>query len=637
MKKLFTLILFTLLFIPSFAQRERIYEFSSHMTVSADSSAVITERITLYADHQEIRRGIYRVLPRTFQDNKIKGYMNYTVLSLKRNGLAEPYFTEREGNNLAVGFGNDNYLDRGIHTYELTYKIDKAVGFFEDSDEIYWNVTGNDWDFIIDKADFSLTLPAGAEVITDGISVYTGGKKHRGKDASFDSARLYFYTTAPVYKGQGFTVAVPFKKGIVTPPPAAAQIKGAVMANLEIFIFPIMTLLFCAVLYALWVAFGRDKKHAVVIAQYEPIQGINAPMTSYIMNMGSDGSDRILSLYILEMAMKGCVVIEKKGSSFTLFPTGKHEEYLTAKEQEVYKGLFPSESPLKLGGYKPQLGRIAGETAKYYAQAGKKYFSENKHIFMLSLLFIWIFMVTGGVMGSITNREMPAAMSVFISIFYMAFMVPAVLLASSTAAAFEQKDKAKTITSFIIFMVIAGFITAHSSAFLTIGIKNAFATLSYIVNLLILTFAAGCFKHAIKQYTKEGSDTEAYLLGFKLYMQTGEGGRVAASNPEEGADVFCNYLPYAIALGVENQWSKHFASQINTQDGERTLERRGIGGFYRRGSMSASMATAMLMSGLSSSVSSATTAPSKSGSDGRGGGGRGSSGGGRGGGGGRGR
>ena len=64
-------------------------------------------------------------------------------------GAPHPYFTERNGQNLRINFGDDNYISYGEHTYRLVYSMDRAVRFFDDYDELYWNVTGNEWNFPI--------------------------------------------------------------------------------------------------------------------------------------------------------------------------------------------------------------------------------------------------------------------------------------------------------------------------------------------------------------------------------------------------------------------------------------------------------------------------------------------------------
>ena len=69
--------------------------------------------------------------------------------------------------------GDSNvYLDPGIYTYQLRYRTSRQLGFFDNQDELYWNVTGTGWAFDIHKAAARLTLPDTADTIS--LSGYTG-------------------------------------------------------------------------------------------------------------------------------------------------------------------------------------------------------------------------------------------------------------------------------------------------------------------------------------------------------------------------------------------------------------------------------------------------------------------------------
>jgi len=188
---------------------EKILNFASHLTVNEDGSVLVREEITINARHKEIRRGIVRVIPTSYEQ-PVK------VLSLQMDGKPHPFFTEQVKDNLEINFGNDDYLKKGVHTYVLEYTMGNAVGFFDGYDEIYWNVTGNDWIFPIDKASFEAVIPREAQAIEKDISIYTGPKGAKGQDAKrLSSDKLEFETTKTINPGEGFTVAVPFTKGFV--------------------------------------------------------------------------------------------------------------------------------------------------------------------------------------------------------------------------------------------------------------------------------------------------------------------------------------------------------------------------------------------------------------------------------------
>lgn len=84
---------------------------------------------------------------------------------MRRNGATERYKTESYANGLRIKIGNKNvFLPHGEHVYTLVYRTTRQLGFFDDYDELYWNVTGSGWTFEIETARALVTLPGGAEI-----------------------------------------------------------------------------------------------------------------------------------------------------------------------------------------------------------------------------------------------------------------------------------------------------------------------------------------------------------------------------------------------------------------------------------------------------------------------------------------
>ena len=141
MKRLFLLILLFVCPYLIFAQnysynnQEKIYLFDVKVAVQENGEIQVTENITINAKHQKIRRGIYRDLPDSLQENA-------KPISLTMDGKTHPFFTEKQGRFLRVNFGNNDYISQGKHTYSFTYNYTGAINFFKDYDELYWNVTG---------------------------------------------------------------------------------------------------------------------------------------------------------------------------------------------------------------------------------------------------------------------------------------------------------------------------------------------------------------------------------------------------------------------------------------------------------------------------------------------------------------
>ena len=155
---------------------ERILAFSSDIVVHPDASMTVTETVTVRAEGDQIRRGIFREFPTDYRDRLGNRYrVGFEVLSVRRDGAGEPYHAERLSNGVRVYVGRrDRFLEPGSYTYEITYRTDRQLGYFEDHDELYWNVTGNGWGFPIDRVAATVTLPETVPTESVTVTAYTG-------------------------------------------------------------------------------------------------------------------------------------------------------------------------------------------------------------------------------------------------------------------------------------------------------------------------------------------------------------------------------------------------------------------------------------------------------------------------------
>src|SRR5262245_3157155 len=123
------------------------------------------------------------------------------------------------------------------------------------------------------------------------------------------------------------------------------------------------------------------------------------------------------------------------------------------------------------------------------------------------------------------------------------------------------------------------------------------------------------------------------IEGFREYLGVAEEDRLNALNPpDKTPELFERFLPYAIALDVENDWAKRFAGVLAAAGTAAAATSSWYAGSSDWSSDPVSFAS-HLSGDLNQTISSASTAPGSSDSDSGGGGGGGSSGGGGGGGG----
>ena len=177
--------------VPAYsAQSERILDFNSRMQVQQDGTMTVTEEIRVVCAGRQIKRGIYRDFPTKYKDrygNTVK--VGFEVLEVLRDGISEPYHFKELSNGKRVYIGKKEiFLKPGTYTYTITYKTDRQLGFFDDFDELYWNVTGNGWDFVIEKVEAMVELPPGADMLQR--AAYTGRFGEKGQDFTTDYDHL---------------------------------------------------------------------------------------------------------------------------------------------------------------------------------------------------------------------------------------------------------------------------------------------------------------------------------------------------------------------------------------------------------------------------------------------------------------
>ena len=161
------------------APKERIIDFDSSIQIFADGHLIVTETIEVVSAGDMIRHGIYRDFPTRYKDRQGREIeVGFSLLNVTRDGMAEAYHTKSLSNGIRIYVGKrDAFISPGLHTFTLTYRTDRQLGFFDQHDELYWNVTGNGWSFQIDQARAEVILPALIEPLKS--TAYTGPQGSR--------------------------------------------------------------------------------------------------------------------------------------------------------------------------------------------------------------------------------------------------------------------------------------------------------------------------------------------------------------------------------------------------------------------------------------------------------------------------
>jgi uncharacterized membrane protein YgcG len=613
--------------VPAQAQSERILNFKSFIQVHSDASMTVTEEITVRADRQEIKRGIVRDFPTTYRDrlgNTVT--VGFQVEEVLRDGRSEPYRIESAANGVKIRIGQkDVFLRPGDYTYTIRYRVDRELGFFKDFDELYWNVTGNGWTFAIDRAEAIIELPPEAKILKS--AAYTGYQGDQGHDFTVQTGDhdIVFKTTRGLAPREGLTVAVSWPKGVVREPTSQDRVGFFFQDNIATAIGLIWLAVLLAFYLWAWFRVGRDPAGGTIIPLFAPPSGFSPAAVRFVSRMGFD--DKAFAASVVDMAVKGTVMIEESGGDYTLVRRDASIEALSRGEQLIAAQLFSRGGSIQLDNKNHTVikGAIDALKKNLKMELEKIYFVTNSGYLGPGIAITLLGVALVVLMAPV--RPAAAFGSVWLTIWTVACYFLAVTVYQKWRAARGGglwKLLGALATNLFALPFFVGEIFGVVMLSWALSIPAA-------ATLAAMAFLNALFYHLLKAPTLSGRKIMDQIEGFKLYLSVAEQERLNLLNPPEKTPaLFEKYLPYALALDVENAWSEQFA-EVLARAGTETQPYSPV---WYSGSSWDSFHTSNFADSLGSSfagaISSSSTAPGSS----SGSGGGGSSGGGGGGGGG---
>jgi len=323
---------------------EEILSFDSHIHIHNDSSMTVTEEIKVRADNNKIKRGIYRDFPTKYKGklgNKIK--VGFEIIEVLRNDSQEPYHTKKQGNGIRVYIGDKNkFVNKGEHTYTIKYKTNQQLGYFDNHDELYWNVTGNGWEFPILKASASIHLPDSISSNDVKLEAYTGYTGSKGQSYDTDvgySGNYLFKTNRSLNSNEGLTIVVTWPTGHISQPDVKQKLSWWWQANNNNNPTSLLGFLALFVFYVVnWWKSGRDPQAGIIIPHYQPPDSFPPGGLRYIKEMGHD--KKAFTAALLNLAVKGYLQISKTGKMYKLKKTKNSNLRLSPGEQAIHSSLF---------------------------------------------------------------------------------------------------------------------------------------------------------------------------------------------------------------------------------------------------------------------------------------------------------
>ncbi|MGC8851765.1 MAG: DUF2207 domain-containing protein [Minisyncoccia bacterium] len=531
----------------SAASKESIDYFTTQIDTRPDGSLQIIESIT-YNFGSNQKHGISRNI---FLTSNNGPQLDINVIGVTDSvGNPYPYTTSIANNVLTIKIGDPNFLISGTKIYVIKYNVLKAIRNFSDHQELYWNVTSNDWDVPITMSEVSISLPR--SLSSPQITCYTGpyGSKQQNCTFSINNTNVKYTLTKSLGPKEGFTIVLGFPNNyfqitnitnnnspVKTTHSFSYYLKTLtdyirIFGGLFIFIL-ILTLIALFILLIIKFIFKilakakiaddifspynkprpfipRALRGRPVVAEYEPPAGLSPIDVGTILDQKVDPTD--LSSVIISLAIRGYLKIKYLETPALFNTKTKDFEFIKLKDgtdlthpvdKWFFLLLFNTQNQIKLSdligvkGIMPQtLLKIEKDEKEYLVNQG--YITSHSkpttlHIIGLSSTIILF-----------TLSYIPLFWYKFIPIFLVPFLM-------------------------LIYLMF----------------------LCYIC----VTYTSG-YRY---QLTPQGLTVLSKILGFKEFLEVTEKDRVNFFNaPELKPEKFEEYLPYAMVLGVEDKWAQKF-------------------------------------------------------------------------------
>lgn len=615
---------------PGYAQ-EVIRHFDAQVGIRADRTLEVTETIRVRAEGDQIRHGIYRDFPTTYTSWRGRARVPFELVSVTRDGIDEPWQIKPRENGVRVYVGDPvKDVPAGEHEYVLRYRTDWQLGFFPDHDELYWNVTGNGWSFPIMEATAAITLPdplPAGDLKVDAYSGPAGAQGRQWVSRIENGGRVRFASTAALQPGEGLSVVVRWPKGLIAEPTDAERFARWQRDNLEWQVAAGGLVLLLAYYLIVWYRYGRDPAGETVIPRFAPPKGLSAADARYLERRGYD--DRVFTAGILALAVKGCLTLRKEEDAYVLSSPAEGDRRPLAKDERALLDALQLTrgKALRVGTQHVPVVQQARDALK--KELRKEHFLQHFVTNSLYLIPGLLLSLACLVLAVFRGGQLePVALFMLVWLTGWSFGVFVLLRITGGLWLSVFAGELKSIIG-------ALFMTAFSIPFAGGELVGLYAlsqaSIIVAVALFIMIGVNFLFYRLLQAPTLAGRKFLDELAGFRMYLVTAEKDEMRVrTGPQRTLELFEKYLPYAIALDVETQWSARFTDLLTGAAAEGTQASPHWYGGAHWSDFSDSGFAGALGDGLTGAVSSSSTPPGSSSGDGGGG----SSGGGGGGGGG---
>jgi hypothetical protein len=282
---------------------------------------------------------------------------------------------------------------------------------------------------------------------------------------------------------------------------------------------------------------GRDPDEKLYATGFKPPRNISAGFVSYFLN-GKFSSKNLATVLASLIVKKKIKITFRKWKAPKCEKTD--EVYGILEEDEIRMLMcLPSEFQLDKSAY-PYLEKGL-LTINYYYENEIESYVINNFVYMLFPILAFL--------GILYYFNIRGVIPAILFGLVINFLIPIII-------GIYTKNIKRLL--FLIVFFIMGTSMGISSL-----LSPGFLLNPNVIAIIITVFMTALFVHLVNNLTLNGAILRDELSAFKRYMTMAEKDRVALSKPSVANQIFCDYLPYAYAFGMESEWFEKFKNKID--------------------------------------------------------------------------
>lgn len=409
MKKLFVLLFLLLFFFkPQVSFAEVIHSFDVDIKASKNGELNITETIN-YDFENEARHGIFRDIPLYSMVGNLYRIIKIENLSVLRDSQNENFTISKDARNLNIKIGNANKTITGSHIYKISYRVVNGIGSnFQDHDEIYWNITGNTWQIIIEKASAKVETDFDAKLVK--LICFEGPTGSKDQTCTINNNSSFSSQT--LYPGYGLSIVSvypvnTFQKSTLSknpPQTLSEKILGVILGNYYLIFIFLNVILPLILLY--WYQKHKNKKRFGSPAVNFDIpkdenKKILRPALAGTIDTAKLERDDIVAT-IFDLAIRKYIKLEEKKTVINLLPDSNDQTIIKLKEadsklegfeKKLFERLFKDGNKVKLSDLRLDFYKTFNQMEEdvFKELVNRKYYIKNPKVQKSLLLVLGVF------------------------------------------------------------------------------------------------------------------------------------------------------------------------------------------------------------------------------------------------------